>query len=157
MADIDMQHQQWADLQSARTEVPLQPTPVRPGPNINDMVAEMLATGPQAPHPGIQQPPPMVRPYVERQVSSFLLISLKSALQHLPPLRQHLHQQRKWEQIKYMPLRRYPCQRQVPCHKHVVFILRYHLPVFDLGWLGNVQLRRCMHRRRTRVSRLGEP
>jgi hypothetical protein len=61
MSDLDSLRRRWDELTRARQEQqgPAQPTPVRPGPNLNDMVADMLAAGPQIPPPGVLQPPPL--------------------------------------------------------------------------------------------------
>jgi hypothetical protein len=71
MDDIDRLLQQW---RGRLPQEPAAPIPRGPGPNINEMVAELLATGPQIPPPGVQQPPPLVplvhRPSVPRRADS---------------------------------------------------------------------------------------
>jgi hypothetical protein len=60
--DLDSLRRRWDELNESRQGQPAQPTPVRSGPNLNDTVAEMLASGPTT-MPASFSPPTLYQPY----------------------------------------------------------------------------------------------
>jgi hypothetical protein len=73
--DIESLRRRWDDLTRARHEQPpVAPIPSRPGPDLNDMIADLLAAGPQIPTRDVQQPPALTplahRPHIPRRAES---------------------------------------------------------------------------------------
>jgi hypothetical protein len=60
MSDVESLRRRWDDLTRRRQQPIQMPIPVRPGPSLDDQLADLLGAAPPAAPPVVQPPPPLI-------------------------------------------------------------------------------------------------